>query len=151
MATRGRHRVYGTTEYEDWLVVTEERPPQSELAQETTELKHKAPWFQGRMNRNVAEECLSKSAQFDGTFLVRESDALSVRRDPVYVISVTYNGETHHVEVEKRPNGKYAIANLRGAKEYKSLDKLIKHYRGKPIDLEGGGHTKLKYFMENSV
>ena len=127
-------------------MVTEERP----ATLESPELNEKKPtWYQGRMNRSIAEERLSQSAKFDGTFLVRESDALSVRREPVYMISVMFRGETHHVEVEKRSNGKYALANIHRAKEYKSLDKLVKHYRSKAMDLEGGGTTKLKYFLEH--
>ena len=131
--------------YEDYVVINEERDSENE----NPDIKDKdLPWFRGRMNRSVAEEHLSKSARFDGTFLVRESDAISIHREPVYMISVLLNGETHHVEIEKRPDGKYALANVRGAKGYKSLKKLIKHYQGKPLDLEGGGRMKLKYFLE---
>ena len=142
---RSERRQYTTDSYEDWVVITEERP----TATESPELKEKKPtWYLGRMNRSVAEDRLSKSAQFDGTFLVRESDALSVRREPIYMISVLLRGETHHVEVEKRSNGKYALANIHRAKEYKTLEKLVKHYRSKAMDLEGGGTTKLKYFLD---
>lgn len=140
-------RHFTTDNYEDWVVITEERA----TAAESPDLKHKQPpWYQGRMNRSVAEDHLSKSAQFDGTFIVRESDALSVRREPTYMISVLFRAQTHHVEVVKRSNGKYALANVKSAKEYKSLDKLIKHYRSKSMDLEGGGSCKLKYFLDRN-
>ena len=133
-------------EYEDWLVVSEKRKEEDEDPQIKRE---EWPWYHGRMNRSVAEDFLSKSARFDGTFVVRESDAISVERDPIYVISVLSNGETHHVQVEKRSNGKYALAYIQGAKTFKSLKKLVEHYRGKPLDLEGGGKTKLKYILED--
>ncbi len=136
---------YTEESYEDWVVITEERPTSTQ----TPEIRDKdLPWFTGRMNRSIAEDRLTKSARFDGTFLVRESDALSVHTDPVYMISVLLNGSTHHVEVSKLPNGKYALANVRNAKEFKSIKKLIKHYRNKPLDLEDGGRTKLKYFLD---
>lgn len=130
--------------YEDWVVITEERSIEE---QDPTLGNKDLPWFQGRMSRSVAEDRLSKSARFDGTFLVRESDALSVHREPVYMISVMLNGDTHHVEVIKHSNSKYTVANINNAKEFKSLNKLIKYYRNKPLDLEGGGRTKLKYFI----
>lgn len=101
------------------------------------------------MNRSVAEDHLSKSVRFDGTFIVRESDAISVHRPPVYIISVLNGGETHHVEVEKRDDGRYALAYIQGSKTFKSLKKLVEHYRSKPLDLEGGGKTKLKYTLED--
>ena len=130
------------TEWQGWTIVSEERPGEDPLS--------RWPWYKGRVNREVAEDYLSKSLQLDGTFLVRESDALSVRRDPVYVISVLHSGTTHHVEIEKRENGKYALAHVGGAgsKGYKTLEKLVSHYQKKPIDLEGGGRTKLKYILE---
>ena len=136
--------------FEDWLVVSEKRPE----AQEDTKIqrdlgRHTMPWYHGRMNRSVAEDHLSKSVRFDGTFMVRESDAISVRKDPVYIISVMNNGETHHVEVEKRADGKYSLAYIEGAKKFKSLKKLVEYYRSKPLDLEGGGKCKLKYAMED--
>ena len=144
----GRPRLDGREfmcdEYEDWLVVSEQRKEEDE---DPKIKRDEWPWYQGRMNRSVAEDFLSKSVRFDGTFVVRESDAISVRRDPVYVISVLNNGETHHVEVEKRPNGKYALAHLQNAKTFKSLKKLVEYYRGKPLDLDGGGKTKLKYML----
>ena len=134
-----------TDMYEDWVVITEERDAEDE----NPDIRdHDLPWYRGRMNRSVAEDHLSTSQRFDGTFIVRESDAISMHREPVYMISVLLNGETHHVEVEKRPDGKYALAHVRGAKGYKSLKKLIKHYQGKPLDLEGGGRIKLKYYLE---
>lgn len=129
--------------HEDWLIVSEVRN-EVDPAIKTEEW----PWYQGRMNRSVAENQLSKSARFDGTFMVRESDAISVDRQPVYMISVLKDGETHHVEVTKRPDGKYAIAGLQGAKAFKSLKKLVNHYAKKPLDLDGGGKTKLKYVLE---
>ena len=101
------------------------------------------------MNRHVAEDVLSKSGKLDGTFLVRESDSVSVRRDPVFVISVMDKGRVHHMPVVQREDGKYTLADIRGAKAFKSLEKMVNHYRGKTVDLEGGGSTKLKYFMEN--
>lgn len=131
--------------YEDWLVVSEVR----KKSEEDPKVKSDEwPWYHGRMNRSVAEDFLSKSARFDGTFVVRESDAISVHREPVYVVSVLNDGVTHHVEVEKRPNGKYALASVQGGKSFKSLKKLVEYYRGKPLDLEGGGQTKLKYLLE---
>ncbi len=145
MASVDYPKKYSEDTYEDWLVITEDRPKSTEDPQ----IRDKdLPWYGGRMNRSIAEDRLSKSARFDGTFLVRESDALSVRREPVYMISVLLNGETHHVEVIKLSNGKYALANVENSKEFKSIKKLIKHYRNKPLDLEGGGRTKLKYFLD---
>lgn len=136
-------RQFHCDHYEDWLVVSEMRKE----AQEDPKVKpDEWPWYQGRMNRSVAEDFLSKSARFDGTFIVRESDAISVKRDPIYVVSVMNDGVTHHVEVEKRPNGKYALANIQGGKTFKTLKKLVEYYRSRPMDLEGGGKTKLKYF-----
>lgn len=130
--------------YEDWLVVSEVRP------EADPEVKpDEWPWYHGRMNRSVAEDFLSKSARFDGTFIVRESDAISVQRDPIYVVSVLNSGETHHVEVEKRPNGKYALAGIQGGKTFKNLKKLVEHYGGRPMDLDGGGKTKLKYLLKD--
>lgn len=129
---------------DDWIVVTEERLDNPDI--EDKDL----PWFWGRLERHVAEDQLSKSPQLDGTFLVRESDAIKIEREPVYMISVLLNGETHHVEIKKRSNGKFTLAMVSGAKEFKSLDKLVRHYRNKPLDLEGGGQTKLKYFVENT-
>ncbi len=128
-------------EYEDWLVVTEVRRGEDPLS--------KWPWYKGRMSRAVAEDYLSKSLRIDGTFLVRESDALTVRSDPVYMISVLQDGTTHHVEIETMADG-YALALVRGrrVKSYKTLNKLVAHYQKKPIDLEGGGSTKLKYILE---
>ena len=137
-------RQFKCDKYEDWLVVSEMRREDDE----DPKVKPEWPWYHGRMNRSVAEDFLTKSSRFDGTFVVRESDAVSVRREPVYVISVMNNGETHHVEVEKKPNGKYAVANLEGAKTFKTLKKLVEHYSSKPMDLEGGGKTKLKYMLE---
>ena len=137
-------REFACDQYEDWLVVSEMRKEEDE----DPKVKREWPWYHGRMNRSVAEDFLSKSARFDGTFVVRESDAISVKRDPIYVISVMNDGETHHVEVEKRRNGKYAVAGVEGAKTFKTLKKLVEHYRGKPMDLEGGGKTKLKYMLE---
>ncbi len=137
-------REFMCDEYEDWLVVSEMRKQEDEDPKVNPEW----PWYQGRMNRSVAEDFLSKSSRFDGTFVVRESDAISVKRNPIYVISVLNNGETHHLEVEKRPNGKYALAYVQGAKTFKSLKKLVEYYRGKPLDLDGGGKTKLKYMLE---
>ena len=132
------------TSFEDWLFVSEAR-----MKDETDIKQGKSPWYQGRMNRYIAEENLSKSAKFDGTFLVRESDALSVRQEPVYVISVLKDGETHHVEVERRPDGKFSLAYIEGSRAFKSLKKLVDHYRAKPIDLEGGGQAKLKYTLSD--
>ena len=128
--------------YEDYVIITEERDSEDE------QLENKQPWYQGRMNHSVAEDYLSRSARLDGTFIVRESDAISMHREPVYMISVLLNGETHHVEVEKRPDGKYALAHVRGAKGYKSLKQLVKHYQSKPLDLEGGGRITLRYILE---
>ena len=133
-------RQYSCVEYQDWLVVNEERKEDPKI---------KDTWFHGRMNRSVAEEQLSKSARFDGTFIVRESDAISVDREPTYVISVLTNGETHHVEVVKREDGKYELAYIKGGKTFKSLKKLVEYYRGKVMELEGGGKTKLKYTLED--
>lgn len=136
--------------YEDWLVVSEMRQEVDQDPKIQRDMdRDRMPWYHGRMNRSVAEDHLSKSVRFDGTFIVRESDAVSVKRDPVYIISVLNNGETHHVEVEKRPDGKYTLAYIEGAKKFKSLKKLIEYYRGKPLDLEGGGKTKLKYALED--
>lgn len=137
------HR-FTCSNYEDWLVVSEAR-----IEEDPKIKKDKWSWYQGRMNRSVAEDNLSKSARFDGTFLVRESDALSVKQDPIYVISVLKDGETHHVEVEKRENGRYALAYIEGSRTFKSLKKLVEHYSSKPLDLEGGGNTKLKYTMDD--
>ncbi len=143
MASRAAN--YNEESYEDWVVITEERP----MSTESPEIRDKSlPWYRGRMNRSIAEDRLSKSARFDGTFLVRESDALSVHREPVYMISVLLNGSTHHVEVSKLPNGKFAVANVRNAKQFKSIKKLVKHYQSKPLDLEEGGRIKLKYFLD---
>lgn len=136
--------------YEDWLVVSETRQESDQDPKIRRDLdRHSMPWYHGRMNRSVAENQLSKSVRFDGTFIVRESDAIAVKRDPVYIISVLNNGETHHVEVEKKPDGKYGLAYIEGAKKFKSLKKLVEYYRGKPLDLEGGGKTKLKYAIED--
>ena len=107
------------------------------------------PWFQGRMNRQVAEETLARSNRLDGTFVLRESDALSMSIEPVYMISVMLSGETHHVEIEKlEDSGKYTLAQVEGGKSFKSVKKLIAYYRHKPLDLDGGGTVKLKYFIE---
>lgn len=130
--------------FEDWLVVSEARRRE----ERDTPVKQEWPWYQGRMNRSVAEDYLSKSGRFDGTFIVRESDAISVRQDPVYMVSVLNDGVTHHVEVEKKANGKYGIAGIEGAKTFKSLKKLVEYYQKKPMDLEGGGKAKLKYSMK---
>ena len=137
--------MFSCSNYDDWLVVSELRHSDEE---EPDQKREKWPWYQGRMNRSVAEDTLSKSAKFDGTFLVRESDALRVDQEPVYLISVLKDGVTHHVEVEKLPNGKYRMANVEGAKTFKSLKKLVNHYASKPLDLEGGGNTKLKYTLD---
>ena len=142
-----RGRVFESSDYEDWLVVSEMRT--EEEKQEADTKKDKWPWYQGRMNRSVAEDNLSKSARFDGTFLVRESDALPVNQEPVYVISVLKDGVTHHVEVQKLPNGKYTMAFIEGAKTFKSLKKLVNYYTSKPMDLEGGGSTNLKYTVDS--
>lgn len=131
------------SEWKDWVVITEERPEQSPV------LKQKWRWYQGRMNRHVAEDVLCTSGRLDGTFLVRESDSVSVRREPVFVISVMDKGQVHHLPVMQREDGKYTLADVRGAKAFKTMEKMINHYQGKPVDLEGGGSTKLKYFMEN--
>ena len=133
-----------STEYDDWLVLTFERPPEAPDSRSGEE----KPWFQGRMSRAVAEDQLSKSHRFDGTFLLRESDAVSVQRDPVYVLSVMQDGTSHHMEVVKREDGKYALAGIRGAKAFKTLEKLVAHYRKKKVELEGGGRTKLKYYLD---
>lgn len=130
--------------YEDWLVVSEVRKEKEDPQVKPEEW----PWYHGRMNRSVAEDFLSKSARFDGTFIVRESDAISVKRDPIYVVSVLNEGVTHHIEVEKRSNGKYALASIQGGKTFKTLKKLVQYYSGRPMDLEGGGKTKLKYLLE---
>ncbi len=139
-------RVFSCSPYEDWLVVSELRATDEE---EADAKRDRWPWYQGRMNRSVAEDNLGKSAKFDGTFLVRESDALPVKQEPIYVISVLKDGVTHHVEVERLPNGRYRIAFVEGAKTFKSLKKLVNHYTSKPMDLEGGGSTKLKYTLDN--
>lgn len=147
---RADGRKFHTDSYEDWLVVSEDRKVEDEDPKIRKAMeKQKMPWFQGRMNRSVAEDHLSRSVRFDGTFIVRESDAVSARREPIYIISVLNNGETHHVEVEKRSDGKYALAYIQGAKGFKSLKKLVEHYRSKPLDLEGGGKTKLKYMLDD--
>lgn len=138
-------RQFHCDDYDDWLVVSEVR---REAEEDPAVKGEEWPWYHGRMNRSVAEDFLSKSARFDGTFIVRESDAVSVKRDPIYVVSVLNSGETHHVEVEKRANGKYALAGIQGGKTFKSLKKLVQHYSSKPMDLEGGGKTKLKYLLE---
>lgn len=133
---------YDLTEWEGWMVLTQKRPGEDQLS--------KWRWYKGRMNRAVAEEYLAQSLRLDGTFLVRESDAVEVRYDPVYVISVLQGGTTYHVEIETREDRKYALAHIRGAraKAYKTMDKLVSHYQKKPIDLEGGGSVKLKYVLE---
>jgi hypothetical protein len=132
--------------YEDWLVVSEVR---READKDPKVKPHDEwPWYHGRMNRSVAEDFLSKSARFDGTFIVRESDAISVRRDPVYVVSVMNDGVPHHVEVDKREDGRYVLAGVEGGKSFKSLKKLVVYYSKKPMDLEGGGKAKLKYLLE---
>lgn len=136
--------------YEEWLVVSEARKDVDEDPKIQRDLdRHSMPWYHGRMNRSVAENQLSQSVRFDGTFIVRESDAISVKSEAVYIISVLNNGESHHVEVEKRPDGKYTLAFIDGAKKFKSLKKLVEYYQGKPLDLEGGGKTKLKYAIED--
>jgi len=137
--------MFSCSDHDDWLLVSELRPTDEE---EPDQKRDKWPWYQGRMNRSVAEDTLGKSAKFDGTFLVRESDALPVEQEPVYMISVLKDGVAHHVEVEKLPNGKYKLASIDGAKTFKSLKKLIQHYNGKPLDLEGGGTAKLKYTLD---
>lgn len=143
-------RQFDCDSYEDWLVVSEVRTEELEDPQIQRDVeRNKMPWYHGRMNRSVAEDHLSRSARFDGTFIVRESDAISVERNPIYIISVLNNGETHHVEVEKRPDGKYTLAYIEGAKKFKSLKKLVQYYSNKPLDLDGGGHTKLKYALED--
>lgn len=136
-------RQFTCDDYDDWLVVSESRREEDE----DPKIKREQ-WYQGRMNRSVAEDHLSKSARFDGTFIVRESDAIPVHREAIYIISVLNNDETHHVEVEKKSNGKYALAYIDGAKTFKSLKKLVEHYRSKTLDLEGGGTTKLKYTLD---
>ncbi len=129
-------------EWEDWLVVSEERPGASE------DPMSKWPWYKERMNRAVAENFLTKSLRLDGTFLVRESDALSVRAEPVYMISVLFGGTVHHVEIVKAEDEKYSLAHVGGKlKHFKTLDKLVSHYQKKALDLEGGGSTKLKYIL----
>ena len=138
-------RQFACDNYDDWLVVSETRREEDE---DPKIQRAKLPWYQGRMNRSVAEDHLSKSARFDGTFIVRESDAIPVDREAIYIISVLRDGETHHVEVEKKSNGKYALAYIEGAKTFKSLKKLVEHYRSKPMDLEGGGAIKLKYTLD---
>lgn len=100
------------------------------------------------MSRAVAEDQLSKSHRFDGTFLLRESDAIPVKQDPVYVLTVMLDGASHHMEVVKREDGKYALAGIRGAKAFKTLDKLVAHYQKKKVELDGGGRTKLKYYLD---
>lgn len=139
-------RGFHCDDYEDWLVISEVRKQQDEAP----DIKREEwPWYHGRMNRSVAEDHLSKSARFDGTFIVRESDAISVSREPVYIISVLKNGQNHHVEVEKTAAGKYTLAYIQGGKKFKSLKKLVEYYSKKPMDLDGGGATKLKYLMED--
>lgn len=138
-------RVFTCSNFDDWLVVSELRTTDEE---EPDQKRERWPWYQGRMNRAVAEDNLAQSARFDGTFLVRESDALPVNRDPVYIISVLKDGVTHHVEVEKLPSGKYRLAQVENGKTFKSLKKLVSYYNSKPVDLEGGGSTKLKYMLE---
>ena len=132
--------------WEDWLVVSEVRKEDDE---DPKIKKDRWPWYHGRMNRSVAEDHLSQSERFDGTFIVRESDAIPVRDDPVYVLSVMSNGETHHMEVDKREDGKYVLAGVKGGKAFKTLKKLVEHYRDKPLDLSGGGKTKLKYMLQD--
>ena len=62
-----------TDMYEDWVVITEER----DFGDENPDIRdHDLPWYRGRMNRSVAEDRLSRSQRFDGTFTVRESDML---------------------------------------------------------------------------
>ncbi len=140
---RADHQQFHCDNYEDWLVVSEVRTEEKDAQVKSGEW----PWYYGRMNRSVAEDHLSKSARFDGTFIVRESDAISVQREPVYMVSVLNNGATHHMEVEKRSNGKYALQGIKGGKAFKSLKKLVDHYTSKPMDLDGGGKTKLKYML----
>ncbi len=138
-------RQFQCDSYEDWCLVTEVRKQEDE----DPLVKSKWTWYHGRVNRAVAEDQLSKSARFDGTFIVRESDAIAAASDPVYVISVLSGGETYHVEVEKREDGKYQLALIRGAKTFKTLKKLIEYYERKPLDLEGGGKIKLRYTLED--
>ncbi len=131
---------YKLSELKDCLVVTEERPGEDPMS--------KWPWYKERMSRAVAEYNLTKSLRLDGTFLVRESDALSVRTDPVYMISVLFGGTVHHVEIVKAENEKYSLAHVGGNfKHFKNLDKFVSHYQRKALDLEGGGSTKLKYIL----
>ena len=138
-----------SAEYEDWIVLTVERPPSSAAAESNSKVNtRQEPWFQGRMNRAVADDQLFKSQRLDGTFLVRESDAISVRQDPVYMLSVLYNGSCYHLEIARRQDGKYALGGIRGGKAFKTLEKLVDHYGKKNVDLEGGGRTKLKYYLD---
>ena len=132
-----------------WIVLTVERPPSSAAAESNSKVNStKEPWFQGRMNRAVADDQLFKSQRLDGTFLVRESDAISVRQDPVYMLSILYNGSCYHLEIARRQDGKYALGGIRGEKAFKTSEKLVDHYGKKNVDLEGSGHTKWKYYLD---
>ncbi|KAJ8681018.1 hypothetical protein QAD02_016805 [Eretmocerus hayati] len=86
-------------------------------------------WYHGTLDRIEAVNLIHKHGDRDGSFLVR----LSERHDGIPVLTVMYNKQTYHFQIQKRrslffiDNGPYLP----------SLEHVIEHYKCMPDGLPG--------------
>ena len=109
----------------------------------------KKSYYFGSITRKEAESKLLHSQNFDGTFLVRDSEKQLPEGVPTYAIALLNNGIVHHIEIKTNERGRYVIPELL-AKSFSTVDKLVGHFQQYPIDLEGGCSIKLMYYLQNT-
>lgn len=109
----------------------------------------KKNYYFGSITRKEAENLLLRSQNFDGTFLVRDSEKSFPEGIPTYAISLLSNGIVFHIEIKTNDRGRYTIPELLST-SFSSVDKLVAHFQNASLDLEGGCSVKLKYYLQNS-
>ena len=110
----------------------------------------KKNYYVGSITRRDAEGLLLRSQNFDGTFLVRDSEKQLPEGIPTYAISLLNNGIVFHVEIKTNDQGRYIIPEM-DSKSFGSVETLVGYYQKEPLGLEGGCSVKLKYYIPNSV
>ncbi|XP_011505874.1 PREDICTED: tyrosine-protein kinase shark [Ceratosolen solmsi marchali] len=86
-------------------------------------------WYHGTLDRMEAINLLHKNGDLDGSFLVR----LSERHDGIRVLTVMYNKQTYHFQIQKRRNFLF----IDNGPYLPSLEHVIEHYRCMPDGLPG--------------
>ncbi|XP_014214206.1 tyrosine-protein kinase shark [Copidosoma floridanum] len=86
-------------------------------------------WYHGTLDRMEAINLLHKNGDVDGSFLVR----LSERHDGIRVLTVMYNKQAYHFQIQKQKNFLF----IDNGPYLPSLEHVIEHYRCMPDGLPG--------------